>query len=81
MRCYACDQADESMEAVAICIVCGMGVCRDHAVRQDVAVKGTLWYGQAPVKGPLPKAMMRILCDTCAQALAQTGAEEIHAEV
>ena len=74
MRCYTCDQAGKAMEAVSICIVCGMGVCSEHAIQRDVPVMGTLWQGLVPVKGPMPKSMMRILCDTCAQALAQASA-------
>ncbi len=75
MKCYTCDQAGESMEAVSICVICGMGVCRNHAIQRDVPVMGTLRQGLVPVIGPLPQSMMRILCDTCAQALAQEGAK------
>lgn len=73
MKCYTCDQAGESKEAVGICVVCGMGVCSHHAVRKDVPV--WLWQGLLPPKGPMPKSMMRIQCDTCAQALVQEGVE------
>ena len=33
MICYLGKQQDQDEPAVAICIVCGMGLCMDHAIR------------------------------------------------
>ena len=44
MKCYVDALEGKDKEAVAICIVCGMGVCLDHAIREDV----TLWEGGYP---------------------------------
>ncbi|WP_054847991.1 DUF2180 family protein [Methanoculleus chikugoensis] len=68
MKCYYCALEGKDSEAVAICIVCGMGgLCMEHAIRKDVDV----WEGGYPlpskrVKTPLP----RILCPpACYNAL------------
>ena len=44
MQCYVCAKAGKQTEAVGICIVCGMGLCMDHALREDV----DLWEGGYP---------------------------------
>ncbi|KUL01292.1 MAG: hypothetical protein XE11_2177 [Methanomicrobiales archaeon 53_19] len=66
MKCYYCALEGKDSEAVAICIVCGMGLCMEHAIRKDVDV----WEGGYPlpskrVKAPLP----RILCPACYNSL------------
>lgn len=66
MKCYLCALEGKDEEAVAICIVCGMGLCKDHAIREDI----DLWEGGYPfpsqkVKTPLP----RFLCPWCYKAL------------
>jgi hypothetical protein len=62
MKCYVCAQEGRDTDAVAICIVCGMGVCMEHLVREEVEV----WEGGYPfpskkLKGKIP----RILCQVC----------------
>ncbi|MDI9645566.1 MAG: DUF2180 family protein [Archaeoglobales archaeon] len=42
MFCHVCEKNDEEREAVAICIVCGRGICYEHSVRDDV------WEADAP---------------------------------
>lgn len=32
MKCYVCAKEGKDTEAIAICIVCGMGLCEDHIV-------------------------------------------------
>ena len=44
MKCYVDAMEGKDKDAVAICIVCGMGVCLDHAIREDV----TIWEGGYP---------------------------------
>lgn len=66
MKCYYCALEGGESETVAICIVCGMGLCMEHAIRKDVDV----WEGDYPfpnrsAKAPLP----RILCPDCYAAL------------
>lgn len=44
MKCYMCALEKVVRDAVAICIVCGMGVCMDHLVREEVET----WQGGIP---------------------------------
>ncbi len=66
MKCYVCAQEGKSSDAVAICIICGMGLCSEHIIREDMDI----WEGGYPfpahkVKSKLP----RILCPECYAAL------------
>ena len=66
MKCYVCAKMSKSTDAVAICIVCGMGLCMDHAIREERSV----WEGGYPF--PAKKAgstLPRILCPDCAVAI------------
>ncbi|AIY90309.1 DUF2180 family protein [Geoglobus acetivorans] len=65
MKCYICKEQGKDTEAVAICIVCGMGVCMEHLVRKDVE----LWKGDYPFPSrKLKKTVPRILCSICNEA-------------
>lgn len=44
MKCYICAQQGKDSDAVAACVVCGMGVCMDHVVREEVET----WEGGYP---------------------------------
>lgn len=69
MKCYICAQTDKDADAVAICIVCGMGVCMEHAVKDQLS----FWEAQFissdmfpdNVRFSLPKLLPRILCVEC----------------
>ncbi|MEN6293464.1 MAG: DUF2180 family protein, partial [Methanobacterium sp.] len=39
-----CALEGKDSDAVAICIVCGMGLCMDHVIREDVEI----WEGGFP---------------------------------
>ncbi|MEM0203052.1 MAG: DUF2180 family protein [Archaeoglobaceae archaeon] len=65
MKCYICKQLGKDTDAVAICIVCGMGVCMEHSVREEIDV----WKGDYPFPAKkLKKKIPRILCVTCYEA-------------
>jgi hypothetical protein len=65
MKCYICAQEGRDSDAVAICIVCGMGVCRDHAIREEM----DLWEGGYPFPArKSEKRLPRFLCPDCAAA-------------
>jgi hypothetical protein len=58
----------KDVDAVAVCIVCGMGVCMDHAIYEETQV----WKGDYPVR--LEKdieKLKRILCQPCHEALKE----------
>lgn len=70
MKCYICAQEGKESDAIALCIVCGMGLCKDHAIREDL----TFWEGEfirtelakeGDVQFRLPKKLPRILCEEC----------------
>ncbi len=49
-------------EAVAICIVCGKGLCMDHTRRMDLPIRGATYPAPAKV---LKKELPRIVCNYC----------------
>lgn len=62
MKCYVCAKMGKSTDAVAICIVCGMGTCMDHTIRRDVEI----WEGGYPFPAKkLAKKIPRMLCPDC----------------
>ena len=66
MKCFIDAKEGKDKDAVAICIVCGMALCMDHVVREDV----TIWEGGYPFpSGKVKKSLPRILCPECAAAL------------
>lgn len=62
MKCYVCAESGETKDAVAVCVVCGMGLCKEHAHRSDVPIRGREWAPQ--------QTTMIILCETCLKALS-----------
>jgi hypothetical protein len=68
MKCYMCAKMGKDTDAVAVCIVCGMGVCMDHAIYEETPI----WKGDYPVR--LEKnieKLKRILCQPCHKALKE----------
>lgn len=68
LKCYLCAKMGKDVDAVAVCIVCGMGVCMDHAIYEETQV----WKGDYPVR--LEKdieKLKRILCQPCHEALKE----------
>lgn len=66
MKCYVCARMGKDTDAVAICIVCGMGLCMNHAIREDQEI----WEGGYPFPAKkMAKALPRILCPECAESL------------
>jgi hypothetical protein len=68
MKCYMCDLEGGDSEAVAICIVCGMGLCLEHAIREEIE----LWAGVNPVPAhKLKRTLPRFVCKDCHDAIHQ----------
>jgi len=65
MKCYQDAKAGVDKEAVAVCAVCGRGLCLDHAREKEVET--------AHVSPWEVKSMMAILCDQCAEAMHPTS--------
>ncbi len=69
MKCYICNQSGKETDAIAICIVCGIAVCKEHSVREQIPVTETYKWGLGEEKVTLPLPLPRILCEWCYQAL------------
>ncbi|MFQ5963825.1 MAG: DUF2180 family protein [Candidatus Scalinduaceae bacterium] len=69
MKCYICNNDGKETEAIAICIVCGIAVCKEHSVREQIPVTETYKWGMGEEKVTLPLPVPRILCTWCYQAL------------
>ncbi len=69
MKCYICDQEGKETDAIAICIVCGIAVCKEHSIREQTPVTETYKWGLGEEKVTLPLPLPRILCEWCYQAL------------
>lgn len=66
MKCYVCAHLGDETEAVAICIVCGMALCKEHVIREDV----DMWEGGYPLPPQkLKKKLPRVLCPECSEAI------------
>ena len=67
MQCYVCAQSGVKTDAIGICIVCGMGLCQEHLIKEEIA----MWEGGYPMpRAKAKKTLPRILCKECYAALA-----------
>ena len=54
MKCYVCAKQGVDEEAVAICIICGMGLCLGHAFKEELLVRDVIDWGLERKKLPIP---------------------------
>ena len=71
MVCYVCNKQGQETAAVAICIVCGMALCAEHVIREELPVYATVETGMAATRQKLPETLPRMLCAECRSALHQ----------
>jgi len=71
MNCYVCHDQGRQSVAVAICIVCGMALCREHVVREELPLFETVETGMTASRHRLPASLPRIVCPACHHALHQ----------
>ncbi|MCS0603689.1 DUF2180 family protein [Streptomyces sp. LP11] len=64
MNCFDCQDLDIATPAVAICRVCGAGVCHRHARTRPRVLHELTGTGLATK----PRAARRLLCGTCTAA-------------
>lgn len=80
MKCYKCAQGGVETEAVGMCVVCGMGLCMEHARMTEVSfweahllewqsVAGLGMESRVETKVP------KILCDLCYSRVASHESE------
>ncbi len=68
MKCYACAREGRDSDAVAVCVVCGMGTCMNHTIRKEVDI----WEGGYPLPSfRLPEKMPRMLCPDCSHVFSE----------
>ena len=68
MKCYECAREGSKTDAVAVCIVCGRGICMQHTIRKEIGV----WEGSYPRSSRrLPKTIPRMLCPDCSEAYGE----------
>ena len=72
MICYVCNKQGKSTLAVAVCIVCGMALCPDHVVREELPLWEDTGAGMGTTRRKLPERLPRIVCAECQHALLQT---------
>lgn len=61
MKCYLDAQAGADKDAVAVCAVCGMGLCAEHAIEREGRPH------RAGLVDPGIGPAMLILCPRCAE--------------
>ena len=62
MKCYVCGKAGMVKDSVAVCAVCGKGLCKEHARERELPLVQR-------VSGWANVSATHILCEPCATAL------------
>jgi hypothetical protein len=68
MKCYECAKKGKDSDAVALCVVCGMGLCMDHALRENLPVVDIIDWGFGKEEHRYPVDIPRFLCSACKAA-------------
>jgi hypothetical protein len=71
MKCYVCAKLGVDEPAVAICIVCGMGLCLGHAFKEELLVKDVIDWGFGEERIQYPHTLPRFICAECKLAINQ----------
>lgn len=71
MKCYVCAKLGVDKDAVAICIVCGMGLCMGHAIKQELVVRDVVNWGLGEERIDYPLPLPRFVCAECRLAIDQ----------
>jgi hypothetical protein len=71
MKCYVCAKQGIDKEAVAICIVCGMGLCLGHAFKEELLVRDVIDWGFGEERIKYPHTLPRFICAECKLAIEQ----------
>ncbi|MEA1984074.1 MAG: DUF2180 family protein [Euryarchaeota archaeon] len=61
MKCYDCMEDGKDTDATSACIVCGKGLCTEHAKVLELPVS----VGMPPHVERLPKGLPRHMCNYC----------------
>jgi hypothetical protein len=66
-----CQAEEKKTDAVAICILCGMALCKEHLVREELPVWEKVQTGVGETRRQLPATLPRFLCPPCYGAMHQ----------
>jgi len=69
MNCFMCAQNGKETTAIAVCLTCGMGVCQEHLVREEITIEEVKTSAFSKQKVVRAKNLPRILCKLCHTAL------------
>jgi hypothetical protein len=69
MKCYECAKQGKDVDAVATCVICGMGLCMDHAIRENLPVVDIIDWGFGKEEHRYPVDIPRFLCSSCKVAI------------
>lgn len=67
MKCYDCAEQGKEVEASAVCIVCGKGLCADHSKEVKLPVS----VGKPPEVKRLHKGLPHFMCDYCFDTIVE----------
>jgi hypothetical protein len=73
MNCYDCHPRAEA--AVAVCRLCGKGVCREHCRRQERKVFEHTASGMAALVRVTGRVVPRMVCAECDTQIGTADAE------
>jgi hypothetical protein len=73
MNCFDC--RDHPTAAVAVCRLCGKGLCRDHCVRQERKVFERIPSGMAAEVRATERRLPRMVCAECDAAVGTADAD------
>ena len=71
MMCYVCAKQGLREEAVTNCVVCGMGLCMEHSIMQELPVRDIVDWGFGEEEIKYPHTMPRFICPDCKLAIDQ----------
>ncbi len=69
MKCYECAKLGKDEDAVAICVICGMGLCMEHSLRENLPVVDFIDWGFGKEEHRYPVDIPRFLCSECKVAV------------
>ncbi|MEU9734842.1 DUF2180 family protein [Streptomyces sp. NPDC048002] len=64
MNCFECDEIGQSVAAVAVCTVCGAGVCATHVRTETMQIREPAHPGKVMHN----RSARRLTCPTCRAA-------------
>lgn len=74
MLCYDCDH--DERPAVAVCKLCGKGICRDHSVQLQRCVYEHASAGMASQLRATGRRVSMMVCTECAEAIGPSEIDE-----